>query len=382
MLFLGIATLVLTVVPVVKIVDYEANHPYITSSDPNFWPTRLQKPVVSSTARLPDIYVIIPDDYARTDVLKQYFGYDDTRFIRALKQRGFLISEQGRSPYSDSEMNIAAALNMDYLRRLPTILGKKSQDVRPVRRLIADNRASRLLESLGYHYIHLDTDEVTFAAGNPYISSVAAPDSFENLWLQDTVLRHLGGPLGFNDDAVNERFRSSIRSQFSTLAAVPDAPGPKFVVFHTLLPHDPYIFGSHGQSVSFTDDVETRQGAKAGMVAYLNQLKFVSRKLLSAVDAIQAGSKTPPVIVIQADEGFEATGDILGEAAMRDVRVKGLLALYLPGVGKAGVPQPPNTVNTLRFIFNKYLGTHYKLLKSASYPELDFPYQFEEMEVK
>jgi hypothetical protein len=51
-------------------------------------------------------------------------------------------------------------------------------------------------------------------------------------------------------------------------------------------------------------------------------------------------------------------------------------------VGKAGVPQPPNTVNTLRFIFNKYLGTHYKLLKSASYPELDFPYQFEEMEVK
>jgi hypothetical protein len=46
------------------------------------------------------------------------------------------------------------------------------------------------------------------------------------------------------------------------------------------------------------------------------------------------------------------------------------------------VPQPPNTVNTLRFVFNRYFGTHYGLLRSASYPELDLPYQFEEMRVK
>jgi hypothetical protein len=49
---------------------------------------------------------------------------------------------------------------------------------------------------------------------------------------------------------------------------------------------------------------------------------------------------------------------------------------------RARVPQPPNTVNTLRFVFNHYLGTHYPLLRSASYPELDFPYQYKEMRVK
>ena len=48
------------------------------------------------------------------------------------------------------------------------------------------------------------------------------------------------------------------------------------------------------------------------------------------------------------------------------VRVKGLTALYLPGAGRARVPQPPNTVNTLRFVFN----------------HLDLPYQFEKMRVR
>jgi hypothetical protein len=46
------------------------------------------------------------------------------------------------------------------------------------------------------------------------------------------------------------------------------------------------------------------------------------------------------------------------------------------------VPEPPNTVNTLRFVFNRYLGTRYPMLRSASYPETDYPYQFEEMRVR
>jgi hypothetical protein len=59
-----------------------------------------------------------------------------------------------------------------------------------------------------------------------------------------------------------------------------------------------------------------------------------------------------------------------------------LIALHLPGVAGARIPQPPNTVNTLRLVFNRYFGTAYPLLRSASYPELDLPYQFKEMQVK
>ena len=380
-LILSVGAAVLILGPSAKIAIYQANHPSIAISDPRLWPTDLQNLVPPSGAALPDIYFIIPDDYARADVLQQYFGYDNAAFISQLTKRGFVIADQARSPYSDSELNIAAMLNMDYLNRLPTILGKDSQDVRPPRRLIQDNRASHLLESLGYRYVHLDTDEVTFAAGNPNISPIGTPDSFMNLWLQQSVLRVVGGEFGFNDASTNERFRESIRSTFSQLAALPQDPGPKFVVFHTLLPHDPYIFGAHGQPVTFEDISGEDHGAKIGMTYYLEQLKDLNRRLLEVVDAIQAKSAAPPIIIIQSDEGFEVNEDVFGEAAMQDIRVKGLIALYLPGASNALVPQSLNTVNTLRFVFNQYFGTDYDLLRSASYPEADLPYQFEEMRV-
>jgi hypothetical protein len=379
---LGIFAVAILVSPVYKTVTYRIDHPPVRTSDPRLWPSAVQKPAVASGAGRPDIYFIIPDDYERPDVLKRYFRYDDSGFVRQLEKRGFVMADRGRSPYSKSELNMASALNMDYLSRLPKLLGKSSQDVQLVRRMIDDSRASHVLESLGYRYIHIDSDDITFAADNPHISTLAAPDNLTYLWLRDSVLRMVGGRYGFNEAATNERFRKSVRQAFDRLGASSKKPGPKFVVFHTLMPHDPYIFGARGQSVTFPDRSDTGHSTKQGMRYYVRQLRFLNRKLLEATDAILASSKAPPIIVIQSDEGFEALSEDWGEATVQDMRVKGLSAFYLPGAAKNRVPRDLNTVNSFRFLFNQYFGTHYPLLKSASYPELDLPYQFERMPVK
>src|SRR6185503_6097189 len=161
-------------------------------------------------------------------------------------------------------------------------------------------------KALGYRYIHQDSDEVTFAGGNPDISSVATPDSFTSLWLRKSVLRVFGGPVGFNDEAQYERFRKSIRKSFSKLEAVPSQPGPKFVVFHTLVPHDPYIFGARGQSVTFPSTSDEVIHSRIALPYYLHQLEWLQGQLLAMVDSIRAQAKRPPVIVIQSDEGYES----------------------------------------------------------------------------
>ena len=189
-LALGIAAVVLVVGPLVKIAIYQVNHPLVSTSNPRLWHDRLAKP--AQPKHRPDIYVLILDDYARLDVLRHYFHYSDAAFVGRLRKRGFAVSEQVRSPYSDSEMNVAAAVNMGYLDGLARILGRRSQDVRPVRRLIADSRSSQLLKSLGYRYVQLDSDEVTFPSGNPDVSEAVIPDSITNLWLQKTALRAVG----------------------------------------------------------------------------------------------------------------------------------------------------------------------------------------------
>jgi hypothetical protein len=380
---LAIWSVVLVVSPTSTIVRYERDNPSVSSSDPNVWPTSLPTPNVPIGARKPDIYVLCPDDYARHDVLAHYFGYDNGPFLRQLERRGFVVSPESRSPYSDSEENIAAETNMDDLSRLPHILGPKSEDSRPVRRLIQDNRASRILKELGYRYVHIDTDEVTWGGRNPQISRVATPDSFMSLWLADrTVLKQVGGWPGFNQSAVDERFRDTIRSQFASLGEVPLQPGPKFVLFHTLMPHDPYIFGAHGQAVTFHDKTGEDHTRRIGMRYYAQQIRYTETLLLRAIDAIQSKSKQPPVILLQADEGFEGNDTDLGEAVVRDIRVKGISAAALPGMPGARLPDKLNTVNTLRYVINRYFDAGYPMLPNKSYPEGDLPYQFEEMKVR
>jgi hypothetical protein len=378
---LAVAAVVLFAGPAIRIAGYQVRHPLLSATDPRIWSRPLASPPAQDRSRLPDIYVLVPDDYARADVLRRYFHYSDTTFLDALRHRGFAIAPDERSPYSDSESNIAAEVNMDYLTGLPKILGPKSQDVRPVRRLIADNRAARLLGPLGYRYVHLDTDEVTFPTGNPDISSAAVPDSLENLWLQKTVLRAFGGPIGFDRSATDRRFRESVHAGFSRLREVTKESGQKFVLFHTLLPHDPYVFGPRGQPVDFPYASDAALGSRVGMPYFVHQLEYVNRELLRTVDAIRTNSARPPAIVMVSDEGFQAE-DQFGEHAMQQIRVKGLLALSLPGVSEPRVPGPPNTVNVLRYVFNQVLGTHYPTLPSHSYPETDYPYQFEEMRVR
>jgi hypothetical protein len=381
MLGVGVAAVVLALSPALKVASYQRRHPAVRASDPRLWATD-PLPVPRTAARRPDIYVIVPDDYARADVLRRYFHYDNRAFAAQLKRRGFTISEDARSPYSDSESNIAAELNMGYLDGLGRILGKRSQDVRPLKTLIEESRASRLAKSLGYRYVHLDSDEVTFAAGNPDISSVATPDSFPSLWLRKSVLREIGGRFGFDDGAQDERFRRNYRSSFARLASVPGQRSPKLVVFHTLLPHDPYIFGARGQLVTFPSTADEVIHSRLGMRYYLPQLRYLEGTLLETVDTIRKRSKEPPVIVIQADEGFESGDRTFDEATAKDIRVKGLLALSLPGVSGVRAPQPPNTVNTLRYVYNKLFGTHYSMLPSTSAPDGDYPYQWEKLRVR
>jgi hypothetical protein len=377
---LAIAALAMAAPQAVNLARYHAAHPAVAAADPRLWPTTLELPAVATGTTLPDIFVIIPDDYARSDNLKRYFGYDDGGFVAQLKQRGFVMSEQSRSPYSYSEMNIAALLNMDYLTNWPEVLGRESEDFNSVKRVMDDNRAARLLTSVGYDYLHIDTDEVTFSGGNPGISRFAAPDSFSNLWPAKTILGQVGGPFGFSDQAINQRFRTSIRSEFSELRALPAGTKPRFVVFHTLLPHDPYIFDASGEPVTFPADAD--HTGRAGMEYYVSQLQFLQSELLTSIDQILASATTPPVIILQADEGFEVNPEVFGETATQEIRLKGLGAFYLPGLENPSAPSPPNSVNSLRFVFNRYLGTNYEMLDSVSHIEGELPFDFNEVPVK
>lgn len=372
--FFVIATY-LILVSIFQIGLYRIQNPPASVSDPRLWSAPLEIPSNSGSEPLPDIYYIVPDDYARADVLKEHLGYDNSQFIRELESRGFVIQEQSRSPYSNSISNMASALNLDYLNHFADVLGENSQNTLMVTQTLADNRASRFLEDLGYQYIHIDSDHTTYPGQNPTISPIAAPDSMPHLWLQASILRAFGGEFGFSDTATDERFRQSVLSAFDKLKAAPEIPGPKFVFFHTLIPHDPFVFGPRGERVTFSDPTGQLHGTQDGIPFYVGQLRFSNQLLLESIDAILANSKTPPIIILQADEGFEVNEEVFGKQTMEDIRVKGISAFYIPEKDTSGLPQNLNSVNTFRYLFDLCFGTHFGMLENASYRDGDFLFQ-------
>lgn len=65
--------------------------------------------------RLPDIYYIILDAYGRSDVLKDFYKYDNEPFLEWLSQKGFYVVGKSRTNYVHTYLSLASSLNYCYL---------------------------------------------------------------------------------------------------------------------------------------------------------------------------------------------------------------------------------------------------------------------------
>jgi hypothetical protein len=164
----------------------------------------------------------------------------------------------------------------------------------------------------------------------------------------------------------DEKHVDHARFQVRAMHRVIDEPGPKFVLLHILLPHDPYTFDEQGNYVSPEErrGVPVAQQFRAQLEYTNTEIKRIVQRLLDRPEAQQ------PIIIVQADEGpfperYEA--DHLGfdwsDATPDELEMKfGIInAFYLPAEPDmpADVPQVPEamtSVNTYRLLFERYFG--------------------------
>ncbi len=111
---------------------------------------------------------------------------------------------------------------------------------------------------------------------------------------------------------------------------------------------------------------------------YTNYVILANKRIKSLVNKIQSNSKEPPIIIIQADEGFTPNavksngpqGSYWYGASKKDLRLhmRILNAYFLPGVNAEEVLyESISPVNTFRLVFNLYFGTKYDLLSDESF---------------
>jgi hypothetical protein len=65
--------------------------------------------------RTPNIYLIVADSYPSLTQLKAYYHFEEPRFVRFLRSKGFRVSPNTYSNYNLTRLSMPSTLNMEYV---------------------------------------------------------------------------------------------------------------------------------------------------------------------------------------------------------------------------------------------------------------------------
>jgi hypothetical protein len=314
----------------------------------------------------PDVYFFLLDSYGRADLLQQAYGFDNSEFLKGLKQRGFFIGECSQSNYVRTEISLASSLNMQYLQQLSDKFSPDSTKRGLLWDSLKHNAVRYNFESLGYETVTFDTgfewlnieDSDHFMSPPPLSSGMT---DFEGLFLRTTLARYAQDWGWVDPDyLMGVSFRDRFHNVFNSVDDIARMPQPTFSYLHLISPHPPFVFDPEGNPTYPPDFWNEQRMYPANLYqkGYVNQAQFLNKKILRAVDTILEESDVPPIIIIQGDHGPWLQPS--------NKRMWILAAMYFPEHSDKLYPTI-SPVNIFRLVFNTYFGGKYELLDDVSY---------------
>ena len=334
-----------------------------------------------------DIYLIVLDEYANSDVLRERFHYDNGPFEDSLRALGFHVPRLVRSNYLHTLLSLPSMLNAAHLTALEGELGADVKHPRLPNYLLEHGRVPRYLQERGYEFVFYPSDWWHSTATSPLADVVFRP------WRGFDLMRKMGGgelERTVRGATILSYFNRShrweadhVRRTLRGVAALAGAdPRPHFAFAHILKPHNPYVFDRNC-------DPLPRQKEDDDVGPYLEQVECLNRLLLATVRQILADSPVPPVIVLQGDHGtklLHATGyrspELVPAAAARE-RVGAFGAYYLPDGGAEAFGDTVTVVNVMGNVLRHYFGADLPRAGDEQYiSPADAPYDFRRVDAR
>lgn len=333
--------------------------------------------VSGQAASRPNIYYIVLDAYARADILREVFSFDNTGFLSELEAKGFYVASKSCANYGFTYHSLASSLNLTYLDDLAREVGRRAYNQAPLYRMVQRNRVMAFLKGQGYTITCLSSEITSWdeKTVDHHIGSEGSASEFLSAFLNTTP-----APLFFHTGANSPSYRAHRRHILDAFRVLEESPlqeGPFFFFAHVMSPHPPFVFGPNGEAVEpdylFSKvDADRLHGASAAavrdyIVHYREQLAFLNKKILGAVEAILSLSAAPPIIILQGDHGSRAYADLdRPEACYLRENLAVLNAYRLPGEGRTLLYPEISPVNTFRLVFKHYFGGSLDLLEDRS----------------
>ena len=324
----------------------------------------------------PDVYYIILDAYARADILKELYNYDNDTFLNELGRRGFYVARKSFSNYGLTYLSLSSSLNLDYLDALARENRNSTDFFANVQEQCRRSRVAAFLREHGYTFL-------TFASGYTATSRIDADitlspplvfTELDNALLNMTPIRTvLGRTAGPSPYAIH---RNRILFILDRLSQVKHYGRPLFAFAHIEAPHPPYVFDADGSPVQPDRPFEVTDGQRfyqAGgtreeyISGYTRQLTYLNRRVLQTIDRILKRDPNS-VIILQGDHGSRLRATNSAQTTYAKETAAILSAYYLPNRKAEGrLYDTISPVNTFRVIFDLYFGERYELLPDRSF---------------
>ncbi len=357
------------------------------------------------TSSPPSIFYILTDAYERSDVLRKYYGYDNSNFLAFLSSKGFQIADNSYGNYNRTELVFSSLMNLDYIADENGFTEEYPQGYRQlIRDKTFNSKVAIALRNIDYRL-------VTVRSMGQYVITGGAEDiifdggwftmnSFETALYNTTALPRLFGwknrkafmrILGFKQTDIQTEeglseltagkqnfVRDRVDFVLSETAKLASEAGPIFVIAHIMAPHDPFIYNRSGNfpNISPWKFGEAEHVSK-DVKGYADQVHYLNTLLTELIETILEKSETPPIIVLQGDHGLRlswaknrANPDQQQQLdSMCQIEVfSDLNAMYLPGLeGSGGFYNDISPVNTFRLIFDIYFGTELGFIEDRSF---------------
>ena len=381
---INIVAIAILVIPVVQIVSYQVST-YLSWSRPTEKIPKNASLRITPGSLPPDIYYIILDGYTRADILRDEFHDDNSPFIKRLSELGFYVAQCSQSNYAQTELSLASSLNLNYLDALGERFVEGTNIKTDLWALNGKSIVRQMFTKLGYtivafetgyYWIQWEDADIFLSPGMNTLERweiVGGFNGFEAMLVKTSAGVLITDATGLSDRFMsdinypNHRRRERTLFQLDMLKRLSSSvQGPKFIYAHLIIPHDPFIFGSQGEVVHR----EPGKNDEEYIVAYRDQVAYINQRIMEVIEAIQADTDHPAVIILQGDHGT-------GRFSQRG-RMAILNAYYLPEVSTGSLYDSISPVNTFRVVFNHYFGGDFPLLEDTSYySAYGTPYQYE-----
>ena len=341
----------------------------------NYWQNEIKAISISSDNSRgvkPDIYYIILDGFARSDVLHELYGIDDSGFIDSLRRRGFYVPSQSKTNYTQTRTSLASSINMRYLDEVAGVIGEDKSFYYPAYYMIDNSIIERFLSLLGYEMVSFESEfnYTNLSDWDIHYKQALIPDSFIQTYINTTGLS-----VFFNQQLYRWHYKT-VNFTIDSLPLTTNLEGPQFIFAHILCPHPPFLFNEDG-SLKKADKLYTTQDANyfysSGTVeeykeGYKDQVIFLQGKILNMIDEISNTSNEPYILVIQADHG---SGMLLDQTSLAKTNTKerfGIFnAIYFFDEDYKNLYPQMTPVNTFRVILSQYFNIDKPLLEDKQY---------------